>query len=34
MDEDTLRAHALADPAVESDLLEFEIRPWIIGLKA
>jgi uncharacterized protein YciI len=34
MDEDTLRAHALADPAVESDLLAFEIRPWIIGLKA
>ena len=34
MDEDTLRTHALTDPAVESGLLQFEIRPWIIGLKA
>ena len=34
MDEDALRTHALADPAVESGLLEFEIRPWVIGLKA
>lgn len=34
VDEDLLRTHALADPAVESGLLQFEIRPWIIGLKA
>lgn len=34
MDEDRLREHALADPAVESDLLQFEIRRWMIGLKA
>jgi uncharacterized protein YciI len=34
MDEDQLRTHALVDPAVESGLLEFEIRPWVIGLKA
>ena len=33
MDEDTLRTHALADPAVESGLLAFEIRPWMIGLR-
>jgi uncharacterized protein YciI len=33
MDEDTLRMHALADPAVESRLLAFEIRPWMIGLR-
>lgn len=32
VDEDRLRAHALADPAVESDLLQFEIRPWVQGL--
>ncbi len=34
MDEDVLRTHALADPAVESGLLQFEIRPWIVGLRA
>lgn len=28
IDEDTLRMHALTDPAVESGLLQFEIRPW------
>jgi hypothetical protein len=33
MDEDALRTHALTDPAVESGLLQFEIRPWVIGLK-
>jgi uncharacterized protein YciI len=32
IDEDTLRMHALSDPAVESGLLQFEIRPWVIGL--
>lgn len=32
VDEDMLRAHALADPAVESDLLQFEIRSWSIAL--
>jgi uncharacterized protein YciI len=34
IDEDTLRMHALTDPAVESGLLQFEIRPWVIGLQA
>ncbi len=34
IDEDALRMHALSDPAVESGLLQFEIRLWIIGLKA
>lgn len=34
MDEDQLRTHALTDPAVESGLLQFEIRPWISSLKA
>lgn len=33
MDEDTLRSHALTDPAVESGLLQFEIRPWVVGLR-
>ena len=33
MDEDTLRTHALSDPAVESGLLQFEIRPWIPALR-
>lgn len=33
LDEDALRMHALADPAVESGLLSFEIRPWMIGLR-
>jgi uncharacterized protein YciI len=33
MDEDALRTHALTDPAVESGLLQFEIRPWMIGLQ-
>ena len=33
MDEDTLRTHALTDPAVESGLLQFEIRPWAIALE-
>lgn len=32
VDEDLLRTHALADPAVESDLLQFEIRRWVVGL--
>lgn len=27
-DEDQLRIHALADPAVQSELLQFEIRRW------
>lgn len=34
MDEDALRAHALADPAVVAGLLQFDIRPWLIGLRA
>ena len=34
VDEDRLRAHALADPAVESDLLQFEIRDWSVSLGA
>ncbi|ODU08576.1 MAG: hypothetical protein ABS84_11935 [Rubrivivax sp. SCN 71-131] len=34
IEEDTLRMHALTDPAVESGLLQFEIRPWQIGFKA
>lgn len=33
IDEDTLRMHALSDPAVESGLLQFEIRPWVASLK-
>lgn len=32
LDEDSLRTHALTDPAVESGLLQFEIRPWIMAL--
>lgn len=32
LDEDRLREHALADPAVESDLLQFEIRHWVVSL--
>jgi uncharacterized protein YciI len=31
MDEDRLRTHALADPAVETGVLQFEIRPWVVG---
>jgi len=34
IDEDALRMHALADPAVESGLLQFEIRPWVPALRA
>lgn len=33
IEEDTLRMHALTDPAVESGLLQFEIRPWSISLR-
>ena len=33
VDEDALRMHALADPAVESGLLQFEIRPWVAALR-
>ena len=33
-DEDMLRMHALTDPAVETGLLQFEIRPWLPALKA
>lgn len=33
VDEDMLRTHALADPAVESGLLQFEIRSWVPALK-
>jgi uncharacterized protein YciI len=33
MDEDQLRTHALTDPAVETGVLRFEIRPWIVGLR-
>lgn len=33
LDEDALRMHALADPAVESGLLQFEIRPWMPALR-
>ena len=32
--EDDIRAHALADPAVASGLLEVEVRPWIVGMNA
>jgi uncharacterized protein YciI len=32
MDEDQLRTHALTDPAVETGVLQFEIRPWVVGL--
>ncbi|HRD84359.1 MAG TPA: hypothetical protein PLF63_04220 [Rubrivivax sp.] len=32
IDEDSLRMHALADPAVECGLLQFEIRPWVLAL--
>ncbi|HNU11772.1 MAG TPA: hypothetical protein PKJ45_10505 [Rubrivivax sp.] len=33
LDEDTLRMHALTDPAVESGLLQFEILPWVIAYR-
>jgi uncharacterized protein YciI len=33
VDEDALRMHALADPAVESGLLQFEIRPWVAAIR-
>ena len=32
--EEELRAFAAQDPAVQSGLLRFEIRPWIIGMSA
>jgi uncharacterized protein len=33
IDEDALRMHALSDPAVESGLLQFEIRAWVVALQ-
>lgn len=32
--EDEVRAFAAADPAVRSGLLQFELRPWMIGMSA
>ena len=31
--EDEIRAFAAADPAVQSGVLTFEIRPWLIGMR-
>lgn len=31
--EDEVKRHAAADPAVQSGLLTFEVRPWLIGMK-
>lgn len=32
LDEAEMRAFAAADPAVQSGLLEFEIRPWYVAM--
>lgn len=32
--EDELLAFAAADPAVRSGLLQFEVRPWLVGMSA
>lgn len=34
IDEEALRSHVLADPAVSSGMLDFEIRSWLVALKA
>ena len=34
VEEDELRAFAAADPAVASGLLAFEVRPWLVGMRA
>jgi len=32
-DEQEIRAYAAADPAVQSGLLTFTVRPWMIGMQ-
>ena len=34
VEEEELRAFAAADPAVASGLLAFEVRPWLVGMRA
>jgi uncharacterized protein YciI len=34
LSEDEVRAIAEADPAIKSGLLRFEIRPWLLAMKA
>ncbi len=34
VEEHELRSFAAVDPAVASGLLTFEVRPWLVGLRA
>ncbi len=34
VEEEELRSFAAADPAVASGLLAFEVRPWLVGMRA